>query len=96
MHVLCFYYNRFVCSKVIYKMSWADDEWKDGLPYRAIQKIQQLEKNQEKSQKESKQKQFQLDSLEAAYQKQLKKVSTVVLNCIQQLIHLIMLSPWCI
>lgn len=55
-------------------MSWADDEWKDGLPYRALQKIQQLEGNLEKLQKDQKQKQFQLDSIEAAYQKQLKKV----------------------
>lgn len=45
-------------------MSWAADEWKDGLPARALQKIQQLEAQNEKVRKNSEQKQFQLDSLE--------------------------------
>ncbi|XP_070576345.1 centromere protein F-like [Ptychodera flava] len=55
-------------------MSWAGDEWKDGLPSRALQKIQQLETSLDKVKKEQKQKQFQLESLDQAYQKQLRKV----------------------
>lgn len=45
-------------------MSWVADEWKDGLPPRALQKIEQLEKQFERIKKEREQKQFQLESLE--------------------------------
>ena len=55
-------------------MSWFGDEWKDGLPHRALQEIQKLEANLEKLRKEQKQKQFQLESLDAALKKQQKKV----------------------
>ena len=58
-------------------MSWAGDEWKDGLPHRALQEIQKLESSLEKLRKEQKQKQFQLESLDAALKKQQKKVSTI-------------------
>lgn len=55
-------------------MSWALEEWKEGLPSRALQKIQELEGQLEKLKKEKQQRQFQLDSLEAALQKQKQKV----------------------
>lgn len=56
-------------------MSWALEEWKEGLPTRALQKIQELEGQLDKLKKEKQQRQFQLDSLEAALQKQKQKVS---------------------
>lgn len=55
-------------------MSWAVEEWKDGLPGKALQKIQEIEVQLDKLKKERTQKQFQLDSLEAALQKQKQKV----------------------
>lgn len=55
-------------------MSWAVEEWKDGLPGKALQKIQEMEGQLDKLKKERNQKQFQLDSLEAALQKQKQKV----------------------
>ncbi|KAM7336695.1 hypothetical protein ACRRTK_005188 [Alexandromys fortis] len=54
-------------------MSWALEEWKEGLPSRALQKIQELEGQLDKLKKEKQQRQFQLDSLEAALQKQKQK-----------------------
>lgn len=50
------------------------EEWKDGLPGKALQKIQEIEVQLDKLKKERTQKQFQLDSLEAALQKQKQKV----------------------
>ncbi|KAL5008958.1 hypothetical protein ScPMuIL_014539 [Solemya velum] len=55
-------------------MSWAADEWKDGLPAKALQKINQLETQFERLKKEREQKQYQLDSLEQALQVQKRKV----------------------
>ncbi|XP_014345462.1 centromere protein F [Latimeria chalumnae] len=55
-------------------MSWAIEEWKEGLPSKALQKIQDFESQLEKLKKERQQKQFQLESLEAAFQKQKQKV----------------------
>ncbi|XP_039467688.1 centromere protein F-like [Oreochromis aureus] len=57
-------------------MSWAVEEWKDGLPGKALQKIQEMEVQLDKMKKEKTQKQFQLDSLEAAIQKQKQKVDS--------------------
>ncbi|KAM6166258.1 centromere protein F [Erethizon dorsatum] len=57
-------------------MSWALEEWKEGLPTRALQKIQELEGQLDKLKKEKQQRQFQLDTLEAALQKQKQKVET--------------------
>ncbi|XP_011607920.1 centromere protein F isoform X1 [Takifugu rubripes] len=54
-------------------MSWAVEEWKDGLPVKALQKIQEMEVHLDKLKKERTQKQFKLDSLEAALQKQKQK-----------------------
>lgn len=56
-------------------MSWALEEWKEGLPTRALQKIQELEGQLDKLKKERQQRQFQLETLEAALQKQKQKVA---------------------
>ena len=45
-------------------MSWAADEWKDGLPAQALQKISQLETQLDRFKKDRDQKQCQLESLE--------------------------------
>uniref|UniRef100_A0A8C9J978 Centromere protein F n=1 Tax=Piliocolobus tephrosceles TaxID=591936 RepID=A0A8C9J978_9PRIM len=58
-------------------MSWALEEWKEGLPTRALQKIQELEGQLDKLKKEKQQRQFQLDSLEAALQKQKQKCTAL-------------------
>ncbi|XP_059376572.1 centromere protein F-like [Carassius carassius] len=57
-------------------MSWAVEEWKDGLPAKALQKIQEIEGQLDKLKKERQQKQFQLDSLEATLQKQRQKMDS--------------------
>ncbi|XP_076190679.1 centromere protein F [Aptenodytes patagonicus] len=55
-------------------MSWAVEEWKEGLSPRVLQKIHELESQVDKLKKERQQRQFQLESLEAALQKQKQKV----------------------
>uniref|UniRef100_A0A8C6W951 Centromere protein F n=1 Tax=Nannospalax galili TaxID=1026970 RepID=A0A8C6W951_NANGA len=55
-------------------MSWALEEWKEGLPTRALQKIHELEEQLDRLKKEKQQRQFQLDALEASLQKQKQKV----------------------
>uniref|UniRef100_A0A8D2IIZ9 Centromere protein F n=1 Tax=Varanus komodoensis TaxID=61221 RepID=A0A8D2IIZ9_VARKO len=55
-------------------MSWVVEEWKEGLSTRVLHKIQELESHLEKLKKERQQRQFQLESLEAALQKQKQKV----------------------
>ncbi|XP_072365143.1 centromere protein F isoform X2 [Scyliorhinus torazame] len=55
-------------------MSWAVEEWKQGLPTKALQKIQEIETQLDKLKKERQQRQFQLESLEAALLKQKQKV----------------------
>ncbi|XP_077096038.1 uncharacterized protein cenpf [Siphateles boraxobius] len=57
-------------------MSWAVEEWKDGLPPKALQKIQEIERQLDKLKKERQQKQFQMDSLEATLQKQRQKMDS--------------------
>lgn len=51
-------------------MSWAGEEWKDGLNHRALAKINEIEQQNEKLRKETKQKQYQIESLDAAFGKQ--------------------------
>lgn len=68
-------------------MSWAVEEWKDGLPGRALQKIQEMEVQLDKLKKERTQKQFQLESLEAALQKQKQKVSGQIRNAFNSCMH---------
>ncbi|NWI00796.1 CENPF protein, partial [Tichodroma muraria] len=55
-------------------MSWAVEEWKEGLSPRVLQKIHELESQVDKLKKERQQKQYQLETLEAAFQKQKQKV----------------------
>uniref|UniRef100_A0A8C6VQK9 Centromere protein F n=1 Tax=Naja naja TaxID=35670 RepID=A0A8C6VQK9_NAJNA len=55
-------------------MSWVVEEWKEGLSTRVLQKIHDLESQAEKFKKERQQRQFQLESLEAALEKQKQKV----------------------
>ncbi|KAM6086711.1 centromere protein F isoform 1-T1 [Theristicus caerulescens] len=55
-------------------MSWAVEEWKEGLSPRVLQKIHELESQVDKLKKERQQRQLQLESLEAALQKQKQKV----------------------
>ncbi|XP_063040363.1 centromere protein F isoform X2 [Engraulis encrasicolus] len=54
-------------------MSWAVEEWRDGLSGKALQKVQEFESQLDKLKKERQQKQFQVESLEAALQKQKQK-----------------------
>ena len=51
-------------------MSWARDEWKENLSAQALKKVSEYEQNFERNRKELQQRQFQLDSLDAALQKQ--------------------------
>ncbi|XP_071595731.1 centromere protein F isoform X2 [Heliangelus exortis] len=55
-------------------MSWAMEEWKEGLSPRVLQKIHELETQLDRLKKERQQRQFQLESLEAALQNQKQKV----------------------
>lgn len=55
-------------------MSWVVEEWKEGLSPRVLQKIQELESQVDKLKKERQQRQFQLESLEVALEKQKQKV----------------------
>ncbi|KAM4770864.1 centromere protein F [Rhinophrynus dorsalis] len=57
-------------------MSWVVEEWKEGLPTKTLQKIQELESQLDKLKKERQQRQLQLESLEAAFQKQKQKVES--------------------
>lgn len=56
-------------------MSWAVEEWKEGLSPRVLQKIHELESQVDKFKKERQQRQYQLETLEAALQKQKQKVT---------------------
>ncbi|KAM9016483.1 centromere protein F [Ara ararauna] len=57
-------------------MSWAVEEWKEGVSPKVLQKIHELESQVDKLRKERQQRQFQLESLEAALQKQKQKVES--------------------
>ncbi|KAJ1108550.1 hypothetical protein NDU88_005926 [Pleurodeles waltl] len=54
-------------------MSWTAEEWKVGLPSRALQKISEQERQFEKLSKEKQQKQLQMEALEMALHKQKQK-----------------------
>ncbi|XP_023667268.2 uncharacterized protein [Paramormyrops kingsleyae] len=58
-------------------MSWAVDDWKAGLSGRALQKVRELESQQEQLKREKQQKQLKLDSTEAALSKQKLKYDEV-------------------
>ncbi|XP_033103315.1 centromere protein F-like [Anneissia japonica] len=55
-------------------MSWVDDEWKEGLSHKALKKVQELETSLDRLRKDHKQKLFQLDTLDGAYKKQVRKL----------------------
>ncbi|KAM4680984.1 centromere protein F isoform 2-T2 [Amazona ochrocephala] len=57
-------------------MSWAVEEWKEGVSPKVLQKIHELESQVDKLRKERQQRQFQLETLEAALQKQKQKVES--------------------
>lgn len=59
-------------------MSWVVEEWKEGLSPRVLQKIQELESQVDKLKKERQQRQFQLESLEVALEKQKQKVMEIL------------------
>ena len=48
-------------------MSWAVNEWKDGLSHKALQEITKLESQVDRLQKERVQKQFQFDGLDQVW-----------------------------
>lgn len=56
-------------------MSWAGDDWTVGLTGHVLQKVKQLQAQNEKLNKEKQQRQLQLDNSEAALHKQKQKVS---------------------
>lgn len=56
-------------------MSWAGDDWTVGLTGHVLQKVQQLQAQNEKLNKEKQQRHLQLDNSEAALHKQKQKVS---------------------
>ncbi|KAL1261690.1 hypothetical protein QQF64_006955 [Cirrhinus molitorella] len=58
-------------------MSWAGDDWTVGLTGRVLQKVQQLQAQNEKLNKEKQQRQLQLDNSEAALHKQKQKYEEV-------------------
>ncbi len=45
-------------------MSWVADEWKQGLPHKALLKIEELEQQKDRATKDSQNKQFRLETLE--------------------------------
>ncbi|XP_069501241.1 early endosome antigen 1-like [Ambystoma mexicanum] len=55
-------------------MSWTAEEWKVGLPSRALQKISEQERQLEQLSKEKQQKQLQLEALETSLHKQKQKL----------------------
>ncbi|XP_058653429.1 centromere protein F isoform X2 [Onychostoma macrolepis] len=58
-------------------MSWAGDDWTVGLTGHVLQKVQQLQAQNEKLNKEKQQRQLQLDNSEAALHKQKQKYEEV-------------------
>lgn len=55
-------------------MSWAEEDWTVGLPGRALQKLKELQVQQERLNRERQQKQLQLDSTQTSLNKQTVKV----------------------
>ncbi|XP_061756185.1 centromere protein F [Nerophis ophidion] len=58
-------------------MSWAEDDWTVGLSGRSLQKVKELQINQERLSRENKQKQLQLDNIQISYEKQTVKYEEV-------------------
>ncbi|XP_029021445.1 centromere protein F isoform X2 [Betta splendens] len=58
-------------------MSWAEEDWTVGLSGRVLQKVKDLQVQQERLSRENKQKQLQLDNLYAGHEKQTVKYDAV-------------------
>ncbi|XP_061786324.1 uncharacterized protein [Nerophis lumbriciformis] len=58
-------------------MSWAEDDWTVGLSGRSLQKVKELQINQERLSRENKQKQLQLDNIQISHEKQTVKYEEV-------------------
>ncbi|XP_041698816.2 centromere protein F-like [Coregonus clupeaformis] len=67
-------------------MSWAEEDWTVGLPGRALQKVKELQVQQERLNRERQQKQLQLDSTQTSLNKQTVKYEEVCgeLQCVQR------------
>ncbi len=72
-------------------MSWAGDDWAVGLTGHVLQKVQQLQAQNEKLNKEKQQRQLQLDNSEAALHKQKQKVShgALIERCVPEHFNLV-------
>lgn len=55
-------------------MSWAEEDWTVGLSGRVLQKVKELQVHQERLSRENKQKQLQIDNIQAGLEKQTVKV----------------------
>lgn len=91
---MSFLLTKWMCFFRVETMSWAVEEWKDGLPGKALQKIQEMEVQLDKLKKERTQKQFQLESLEAALQKQKQKVSGQIRNRLNDTLLYLLINVW--
>ena len=60
------------------EMSWAEEDWTVGLSGRVLQKVKELQVNQERLSRESKQKQLQLDNIHTSLEKQTSKVQAAM------------------
>ncbi|KAK2849006.1 hypothetical protein Q5P01_008840 [Channa striata] len=58
-------------------MSWAEEDWTVGLPGRVLQKVKELQVQQQQLSRENKQKQLQLDNIHTCYEKQTVKYEEV-------------------
>ncbi|XP_062281959.1 centromere protein F isoform X2 [Scomber scombrus] len=58
-------------------MSWAEDDWTVGLSGRVLQKVKELQVQQERLSRENKQKQLQLDNINTSLEKQTVKYEEV-------------------
>ncbi|XP_042348943.1 centromere protein F isoform X2 [Plectropomus leopardus] len=58
-------------------MSWAEEDWTVGLSGRVLQKVKELQVNQERLSRENKQKQLQLDNVQTNLEKQTVKYEEV-------------------
>ncbi|XP_029580259.1 centromere protein F, partial [Salmo trutta] len=67
-------------------MSWAEEDWTVGLSGRALQKVKELQVQQERLNRERQQKQLQLDSTQTSLNKQTVKYEEVrgELQCVQR------------
>lgn len=55
-------------------MSWAEEDWTVGLSGRVLQKVKELQVHHERLSRENKQKQLQIDNIQAGLEKQTAKV----------------------